>query len=337
MRGAAITLARQYAELRPADVILATDMLDVTTFLALTRWQSPAAPLILYMHENQFTYPLPENDGERRTSQQPGRGNEQFGFINLVSMLAADRIVFNSSFHREELLARLPRFLAMMPDQHELDCVERVQARSEVMYPGIQVDDLGTSGGVSKHCGEGSQPPLVLWNHRWEYDKNPRAFFTALQRVLEQDVVFQVALCGECPGRIPNSFETGIRALGDQVIHAGFLPRRDYVAMLRRATVVVSTARHEFYGISVLEAVAAGAIPLVPRRLSYPEVLPQQAHPRCLYVDDDDLAHKLARVLRDPVGWRVGMDGLAAEVMRRHGWDQLASAYDALLRQAAAR
>ena len=41
--------------------------------------------------------------------------------------------------------------------------------------------------------------------------------------------------------------------------------------MLRKAHVVVSTARHDFQGLAVLEAVAAGCIPLVPDRLAYPE------------------------------------------------------------------
>ena len=46
MRGAAITLARRYLSRHPADLILATDMLDVTTFLALIRRQAPAVPLV---------------------------------------------------------------------------------------------------------------------------------------------------------------------------------------------------------------------------------------------------------------------------------------------------
>jgi glycosyltransferase involved in cell wall biosynthesis len=340
MRGAAITLARRYAELPPADVILATDMLDVTTFLALTRTPRPAPPLVLYMHENQFTYPLPKDPRHCRPRNQPG--NEQFAFINLVSMLAADRVVFNSAFHRDELLASLPEFLEATPDHHELDCVGQVRERSEVMYAGIRVDDLGDAGGIDGGATERSAapdgaPPLVVWNHRWEYDKNPAAFFAALRSVAAQGVGFRVALCGECPGGVPSVFEAGMRELGDRVVHAGFLPRDEYAALLRRAAVVVSTAGHEFYGISVLEAIAAGAIPLLPRRLSYPEVLPERAGPQCLYEDSDELELKLANVLRDPAGWRAATEGLAAEVARRHGWNQLAPAYDALLGEAVVR
>ena len=338
MRGAAITLARQYVDLQPVDVILATDMLDVTTFLALIRWHKPPVPLVLYMHENQLTYPLPDDVRERRRQHQRGPGNEHFGFVNLVSMLAADRVVFNSAFHRAELLARLPRFLEAMPDERELDCVQQVRDRSEVVYPGIRVDDLRTAAGghTERHAEGCDEPPLVLWNHRWEYDKNPDAFFAALRNVAAQEVPFRVALCGECPGGVPSVFETGMRELGNRVAHSGFLPRREYAALLRRATVVVSTTRHEFYGISVLEAVAAGAIPLVPRRLSYPEVLPERTHSLCLYVGSDELERNLVSVLRDPARWRAGTDGLAAEVARRHGWDHLASSYDALFRRVAA-
>jgi hypothetical protein len=37
---------------------------------------------------------------------------------------------------------------------------------------------------------------------------------------------------------------------------------------------VVSTALHEFQGLSVLEASQAGCLPLVPDRLCYPEMYP---------------------------------------------------------------
>ncbi len=37
------------------DYLVATDMLDLPAFLALTRPRFSATPILLYMHENQFT------------------------------------------------------------------------------------------------------------------------------------------------------------------------------------------------------------------------------------------------------------------------------------------
>jgi glycosyltransferase involved in cell wall biosynthesis len=49
------------------------------------------------------------------------------------------------------------------------------------------------------------------------------------------------------------------------------------VRVLQQADVIVSTARHEFFGLSVLEAMSAGVVPLLPNRLSYPELLGDSA------------------------------------------------------------
>ena len=40
---------------------------------------------------------------------------------------------------------------------------------------------------------------------------------------------------------------------------------------------MLSTARHEFFGIAVAEALRAGCLPWLPARLSYPELLPEPA------------------------------------------------------------
>jgi len=47
--------------------------------------------------------------------------------------------------------------------------------------------------------------------------------------------------------------------------------RDEYEKYLSQSTIVVSTAIHEFQGLSVLEAVSAGAVPLAPDDLCYRE------------------------------------------------------------------
>lgn len=62
MHGGAVTLGRRWLESAnepTPDLIIATDLLDLSIFLALTRHKTAEVPVALYMHENQLTYPLP--------------------------------------------------------------------------------------------------------------------------------------------------------------------------------------------------------------------------------------------------------------------------------------
>ncbi len=62
MRGAAVTFARRLLDdpgLLRADLIVATDMLDLAALIGLLRGRLGETPVALYMHENQLTYPLP--------------------------------------------------------------------------------------------------------------------------------------------------------------------------------------------------------------------------------------------------------------------------------------
>ena len=90
---------------------------------------------------------------------------------------------------------------------------------------------------------------------------------------------------------------------------------------------MISTANHEFFGISVVEAVSAGALPLLPTRLSYPELIPSSAHDRCLYGDDKGLAPRLRSLLEDPAAIARDLEELAAS-MQRFSWNTMAPRYD---------
>ena len=59
--------------------------------------------------------------------------------------------------------------------------------------------------------------------------------------------------------------------------------KEDYYALLAEAKVVLSTARHENFGIAVREAVELGCWPVLPASAVYPELYP----PDRLYASDD--------------------------------------------------
>jgi glycosyltransferase involved in cell wall biosynthesis len=321
MRGAALTLAGQtealIAERGRPDLVVASDMLDLPTFLGLTRQVIGNPAVALYMHENQITYPPP-----------PGTNTDHsYGFMNWLSAVAADLVVFNSSYHLEEFYSVLPGLLGSLPDFPHSHMIPAVRARSEVVPVGIDLK------GLAERADPGDLP-IVLWNQRWEYDKNPAAFFRALYRLMEEGLDFGVILAGEHFRNTPEEFVEAGHRLGRRLIHRGFLPTEGYFELLSRSDVVVSTAHHEFFGVAVVEAVAAGAFPVLPNRLSYPELIPSEYHEHCLYGDDEGLLDRLRWALTH----RSEAGALAAKLatcMSRFGWTTVADRYDSRFTQLA--
>ena len=304
MYGAAGSLARQVPDVGPVDLVVATDMVDLAAFLGLARRSLLGVPAVLYLHENQVTYPQVEG----------APSDDAYGFVNWRSMDAADEVWFNSRFHRDEVADALPRLLRRFPDERHDHWVDEVLGRSRVMPVGLEVGDLT--------IGPKGDPPLVLWNHRWEHDKDPPAFFAALDEI--GDLPWRLALVGESFRNEPAEFEAARRRWSDRLVAYGHEPRDRYASLLADAAVVVSTSRQEFFGISILEAAAAGAVPLVPDRLSYPTVIPSEVHDRVLYDGPVDLAVRLRAVLTG----HLGVPGLARAIRDAYAWEVVAASYD---------
>ncbi|MFQ5441177.1 MAG: DUF3524 domain-containing protein [Thermodesulfobacteriota bacterium] len=322
MHGGAVTLAGRFLQegLRP-DLILATDMLDLTTFLALTRRVTAAVPSALYFHENQITYPW--QPGDRDVAN--GRDGH-YGFINFASALAADRVFFNSRYHMDEFLAGLEAFLKAFPDYNEAAAVGLIKARSSVLYVGMDFALLDSAAPEGDGAPREDRPPLILWNHRWEYDKNPEDFFRALYALDDKGLDFEVAILGENFKKRPVEFDEARQRLGERVVRFGFVEDfPSYVRWLKSADIAPVTSNHDFFGCSVIEAVRCGCFPILPRRLAYPEHVAEGLNEKIFYSDFDGLLSRLE--------WAVVN---IAEVRRaslkknveKYGWDTLAPIYD---------
>lgn len=317
MQGGAVTLARQ-AQARDdrPDLLLATDMLNLPVFLTLAGDRLAGVPVALYFHENQLTYPL--RPGEQR--------DLHYGFIHLVSALRADALFFNSAYHLGAFLDALPRMLKHFPDYNELWAVEALRAKSQVLPLGLDLRRLDVFCPTEPTNGR----PLLLWNHRWEYDKDPQTFFRAVYALADEAAAagldFGLLLLGRGHRNQPDEFLKARERLSDRIVHFGYARKAaTYGRWLWQADVVVSTARHDFFGAAVVEACYCDCFPVLPHDLAYPELIPPEHHDGCLYDDFDGLL----ALLRDAIA-HVGSTRAFSlrEHVTRFDWRRMAPLYD---------
>lgn len=327
MRHAALTFAEAIRPVEAAaafDVVFCTDMLNLAEFKGLAPGGGRTLPTILYFHENQLTYPF--RDDEPR--------DLHFGFTNIISALAADAVWFNSAFHRDDFLAAADDLLRRMPDHVPMHAAESIRERSYVMTPGIGLPD-------APDRSQANVGPLrIVWAARWEHDKNPEDFFAALRIVAGKGIAFRLSVIGQQFKDTPSVFAQARADFADRIDHWGYQARReDYFKVLSSADVFVSTAHHEFFGLSAVEAMAMGCVPLLPDRLAYPELLCSSPLLRtsCLYGGSvESLAAAIeshASTVRD-----TGFDELRAEAMRLgglHAWAMRIEEFDRALERVA--
>ncbi len=237
------------------DLVLATSMVDLATLKGLHP-RLAHVPCWYYFHENQYVYPVRKR--QVRTIEPR--------MIQLYGALAADRLLFNSEFNRQSFFDGIEEFLKLMPDQVPPNVSARLHPRSQVLP--VPVDPVPRASMRDTR--------LILWNHRWEYDKAPEIFCAAILALADQGIEFQLALLGKRPRIAPEPLQRLRNTLPERIVADGHLPDDQYRALLGRAGIVVSTAIHEFQGISMLEATSAGACPLVPDALCYREQYPPE-------------------------------------------------------------
>lgn len=296
------------------DVVLVSAMTNLAALLGLGRRCLGTVPAALYVHENQLTFPRSPHEDE----------DLSYAMINWTSMLAADLVIFNSGFHREDFFGALPAFLRRFPDHRHLDQIDTVRSRSCVAPVGIDLDP------ILRAPRRRGVRPLVLWNQRWEHDQAPEEFVAALVALDERGTDFDIALAGDRADEAPPALADVRRLLPERIVHDGRAEPDEYRRLLRSADVVVSTARQEFFGVAITEAVAAGAFPVLPDRVVYPERIPARWHHRCLYGGHAELVDRIRWALEH----RQEAEEISTELsvtMAGLDWAVVAERYDGLL------
>ena len=271
-----------------------------------------SVPFVTFMHESQLLYPNHEwsvGCGEL-ARQSPG------------SWLASTEVWFNSRFHRDSVCSALPAFTATIP--------EEVRPTADPT-PRFQVTGLGVDlDWVKRRVQRKPGPPRILWPHRWQQDKNPEVFLSALRKLQTAGAAFELILAGEdgpkashTKSEIIDSFH--VKAAASRPVS----PEKDFRAHLTDADIVASCASHEFFGVGVVEAIAAGLPPGAAQRPELPRAdTARHCGPRFLYPNGSfggALAHAVETF--DQQEAREARATLAA-VTEERGWQHVAPVYD---------
>ncbi len=257
------------------DLIIATSMLDLALLKANLPKGWERVPILYYMHENQLSYPISNLD------QDLEKGRDfHYGMIQFKSMLSANQTCFNSSYHKSIFFSELSKLLKKLPDFSPMKEMALLEKDSKVLPLGIQ----DTRNKKSKN-----NIPVLLWNHRWEYDKNPEQFFKALFN-LKEDLNFQLIVIGARSRKYPAIFDEAKIKLSNEIIHWGFVENNEeYIKLLNKSDYLPVTSNQDFFGISIMEAVLSGVIPILPNRLVYPEHFAEEIYAQLFYDSPEDL------------------------------------------------
>lgn len=314
MRHSAITLAQMAAELPTLnfDLVWTSSMLNLAEFLGVAPRGLRGLPSVVYFHENQLAYP--------NQSDEPR--DVHFAFTQWASAVSANEIWFNSRHNQSTFYDGLSALFQKMPDHRQTFAREPLLARSHCLPPGLQPTFFHLQRPTGEH------PIRLCWAARFEHDKGPELLLETLRQVKASGITFRLVVMGEQFDTMPPALATLRTEFTGELDQFGFAPSHgDYASWLASSDLFVSTAQHEFFGLSVMEAAAAGCSLVLPARLSYPELFGADGAVTFYDNTPSDLARVLCELASRP---RATLPN-SANVARRFEWQRCGADLDAAI------
>lgn len=317
MEGAAIEIAKEINELDEVpDAFLVTDYLNLGLFKSLLHPKFIQSRFVVYMHENQLSYPVSLKD-----SDQIHKRDNHYGFINYTTCLVADAVAFNSRYHFDSFIGALRSLSRKLPEEIDISIIEN---KSSIIPSTITLNVL------EEHKSKSHSTKNIVWNHRWDYDKRPSIFLEAMVELKNEGVLFNLILLGKIDQQTTNNLKPHLDNLKDRIIHLGYADSKEkYYQLLSQGDIVVSTSIHDFFGISVLEGMYAGCRPVLPDDLAYPELVEPSLHGYTFY-QRPDLINQLKTALSE--NWSMENKLLQRDyINKRFVWESVALKYEEIL------
>ena len=284
MEGSAAPLADQLNDSDTNyDLLICSDMMDVSLFKSLIDHRFAQTPIVYYLHENQFNYPRSPQDRDY------GRSEAHYGFINYKSCLVADYCAFNSEWHKSHFISALEQLFAQLPDYQPTISIQKILEKSTVLPVPMPIQEIQS---IPRDSSLDSDIPILLWNHRWEFDKQPEVFIELCDALFKNHNTFNINFLGQHHKSTTPAIEKFKNQYAAHILNYGYVHNYvKYIQILKSSHILPVTAIHDFFGISVMEAVACHVTPVLPKEMVYRDHYSELGD-YCFYNDFDALVEQ---------------------------------------------
>lgn len=298
-------------ELADRDIIFTTNMVNLAAWSGINRHHLKDKELYHYFHENQLTYPS-ENKYERSF----------YGFFDINNAVCADKVFFNSTYHKDVFLEAIEVLSKKLPEKLPSYLIDNIDSKSRVLPVGIDCQKI-----VGAKVTTTNKSPLILWNHRHEYDKNPELFFETLISFFKKGLDFRLVVLGAEAKNGPDIFHKAKELLKPVTLHWGYTNSfEEYCDWLWKADIAPVTSLHDFFGISVLEAALCENHLLLPKANAYPDHFPVEEFSDHYYHNAEDFASKLETLITE----KNFQCHRSSQVPYQYDWPQVVDQFDSL-------
>ena len=314
MHGGAITLSKMYNKLnKKIDLIICSDMLNLPVFKSLSN-NIKSIKTIMYFHENQLSYPWSPLDKDLVLKR-----DLHYHYINYTSSLVSDYNYFNSQYHLDSYIKGLKKYLKKMPDLRNEDTIDSIYNKSCSLPIGCNLENFKKMK---------PKNPIILWNHRWEYDKNPDLFFKILFELKNNKIKFKLIVLGEKYKEYPKIFDIAQKKLKNNIIHFGYCQsQKEYIKWLKISNILPVTSNQDFFGISIVEAVGYGNYPILPKKLSYPEIFEYKKNTDLFYTNEEQLINMIAKTINNIENLNNRTNKLSNYIYEKYNWKNISKKY----------
>ncbi|XP_044252988.1 glycosyltransferase-like domain-containing protein 1 isoform X2 [Tribolium madens] len=233
-RCGALSLHELIPSITSEKILFCSSVLNLAELLGLRPDLQPLKKVV-YFHENQLIYPV--RDIKER--------DVQYSYNQIITCIAADVVLFNSYFNQSSFLDNIKKITKLLPDWRPKNLKQKIECKCQVLYFPMDFSHISAHDKLTNILH-------IVWPHRWEFDKGPEDFFSVLMKLKEEKIPFKLSILGEPFTDNPPIFTTIKLVLKEEILNFGYIQSKsDYYNILASSHVVVSTAKHEFFGVAM--------------------------------------------------------------------------------------